>query len=68
MVLFTLKWIPLGAPAELSERTLREFFLKSWQAFAKAGGKGAMVSYGFPLQLFTPQVICCSCCSDFNSK
>ena len=34
-----------GAPAELSERTLREFFLKSWQAFAKAGGKGAMTAH-----------------------
>jgi beta-glucosidase len=34
-----------GAPAELSERTLREFFLKSWKAFAKAGGKGAMTAH-----------------------
>ena len=34
-----------GAPAELSERTLREFFLKSWRAFAKAGGKGAMTAH-----------------------
>ena len=34
-----------GAPAELSERTLREFFLKTWKAFAKAGGKGAMTSH-----------------------
>jgi hypothetical protein len=24
-----------GAPAELSERTLREFYLHSWRAFAK---------------------------------
>lgn len=34
-----------GAPAELSERTLREFFLKSWRAFAHAGGKGAMTAH-----------------------
>eukprot|EP01047_Picozoa_sp_COSAG01_P006716 COSAG01_NODE_246_length_20450_cov_195.166822_29_plen_219_part_00 len=30
-----------GAPAELSERTLREFYLHSWRAFAKAGGTHA---------------------------
>ena len=34
-----------GAPAELSERTLREFYLHSWRAFAKAGGKGAMTAH-----------------------
>eukprot|EP00041_Stephanoeca_diplocostata_P027873 m.777576 g.777576 ORF g.777576 m.777576 type:complete len:794 (+) comp23267_c1_seq1:227-2608(+) len=34
-----------GGPAELSERTLREFFLKPWKAFAKAGGKGAMTAH-----------------------
>ena len=31
-----------GAPAELSERTLREWYLRPWKAFAQAGGKGAM--------------------------
>ena len=34
-----------GAPAELSERTLREFYLPSWRAFAKAGGRGAMTAH-----------------------
>eukprot|EP00038_Savillea_parva_P026203 m.52221 g.52221 ORF g.52221 m.52221 type:complete len:819 (+) comp7359_c0_seq1:68-2524(+) len=34
-----------GGPAELSERTLREVFLKPWRAFAKAGGKGAMTAH-----------------------
>jgi beta-glucosidase-like glycosyl hydrolase len=34
-----------GAPAELSERTLREWYLRPWRAFAAAGGKGAMASH-----------------------
>jgi beta-glucosidase len=34
-----------GAPAELSERTLREWYLRPWRAFAAAGGKGAMTSH-----------------------
>lgn len=34
-----------GAPAELSERTLREWYLRPWRAFAKAGGKGAMTAH-----------------------
>ena len=34
-----------GAPAELTERTLREVFLKPWRAFAQAGGKGAMTAH-----------------------
>eukprot|EP00658_Telonema_sp_P-2_P002988 TRINITY_DN11096_c0_g2_i6.p1 TRINITY_DN11096_c0_g2~~TRINITY_DN11096_c0_g2_i6.p1 ORF type:complete len:458 (+),score=121.41 TRINITY_DN11096_c0_g2_i6:146-1519(+) len=34
-----------GAPAEMSERTLREFFLPGWRAFARAGGKGAMTAH-----------------------
>lgn len=34
-----------GGAAELSERTLREWYLRPWRAFAKAGGKGAMTSH-----------------------
>lgn len=34
-----------GAPAELSERTLREWYLRPWRAFARAGGKGAMTAH-----------------------
>jgi len=34
-----------GGPAELSERTLREVFLKPWRAFAKNGGKGVMTAH-----------------------
>ena len=34
-----------GAPAELSERTLREWYLRPWKAFAQAGGKGAMTAH-----------------------
>ena len=34
-----------GAPAELSERTLREWYLAPWRAFAAAGGKGVMASH-----------------------
>lgn len=34
-----------GAPAELSERTLREWYLAPWRAFAQAGGKGVMASH-----------------------
>lgn len=34
-----------GAPAELSERTLREWYLAPWRAFAKAGGKGVMTAH-----------------------
>jgi len=34
-----------GAPAEMSERTLREFFLPPWRAFAQAGGKAVMASH-----------------------
>ena len=34
-----------GQPAELSERTLREIFLRPWRAFAAAGGKGAMTAH-----------------------
>jgi beta-glucosidase len=34
-----------GAPAEISERTLREVYLKPWRAFAAAGGKGAMTAH-----------------------
>eukprot|EP01045_Picozoa_sp_COSAG04_P006376 COSAG04_NODE_312_length_17133_cov_31.976928_2_plen_596_part_00 len=34
-----------GAPAELSERTLRDVYLKPWRAFARAGGKAAMASH-----------------------
>ena len=34
-----------GAPAELTERTLREWYLRPWRAFAQAGGKGAMAAH-----------------------
>ena len=34
-----------GAPAELSERTLREFYLGPWRAFAQAGGHALMASH-----------------------
>ena len=34
-----------GAPAELSERTLREWYLAPWRAFAEAGGKAVMTSH-----------------------
>ena len=34
-----------GAPAELSERTVREWYLAPWRSFAKAGGKGVMTSH-----------------------
>eukprot|EP00966_Prymnesium_polylepis_P214447 4966335-Prymnesium_polylepis.1 len=34
-----------GAPAEMSERTLREFFLPPWRSFAAVGGKALMASH-----------------------
>lgn len=34
-----------AATAELSERTLRDVYLKPWRAFAKAGGRGAMAAH-----------------------
>ena len=34
-----------GQPAELSERTLREVFLRPWRAFAAAGGRGVMTAH-----------------------
>ena len=34
-----------GGAAELSERTLREWYLAPWRAFAKAGGKALMTSH-----------------------
>eukprot|EP00040_Diaphanoeca_grandis_P039709 m.259858 g.259858 ORF g.259858 m.259858 type:complete len:782 (+) comp38816_c0_seq1:26-2371(+) len=34
-----------GGAAELSEYTLREWWLRPWRAFAKAGGKAAMTAH-----------------------
>lgn len=34
-----------GSPCDVSERTLREIYLKPWAAFVKAGGRGVMASH-----------------------
>eukprot|EP01052_Picozoa_sp_SAG31_P018875 SAG31_NODE_1354_length_8661_cov_170.990306_7_plen_663_part_00 len=34
-----------GAPAEMSEMTLRDIYLKPWKKFFAAGGRGAMLSH-----------------------
>ncbi|XP_062516640.1 beta-xylosidase-like isoform X2 [Corticium candelabrum] len=34
-----------AAPAHISERTLREVYLKPWRAFAQSGGRGMMASH-----------------------
>jgi hypothetical protein len=34
-----------GLPCDVSERTLREVYLKPWSAFVKAGGRGVMASH-----------------------
>ena len=37
-----------GAPAELTERTLREWYIAPWRAFAQAGGKAAATTRTLP--------------------